>query len=159
MHNMWTEMDIVASERLWYFKLRFINTYLLYWHGLYRLHFLPSKALVLCDSSIEHFPPRQQGSRGQHGAHLGPVGPRWAPCRPHELCYQGSGSEFQVVYVVGTPDNQWSIREGDNKALWFPLSEKHQHTLHIHCVLCSWRKGVYLQITTRRKYRAWAYPQ
>ena len=24
--------------------------------------------------------PRKQGSRGQHGAHLGPVGPRWAPC-------------------------------------------------------------------------------
>ena len=27
--------------------------------------------------------------RGQHGAHLGPVGPRWAPCWPHEPCYQG----------------------------------------------------------------------
>ena len=26
---------------------------------------------------------------GQHGAHLGPVGPRWAPCWPHEPCYQG----------------------------------------------------------------------
>ena len=25
---------------------------------------------------------------GQHGAHLGPVGPRWAPCWPHEPCYQ-----------------------------------------------------------------------
>ena len=26
---------------------------------------------------------------GQHGAHLGPVGPRWAPCWPHEPCYRG----------------------------------------------------------------------
>ena len=26
---------------------------------------------------------------GQHGAHLGPVGPRWAPCWPYEPCYQG----------------------------------------------------------------------
>ena len=26
---------------------------------------------------------------GQHGAHLGPVGPRWAPRRPHEPCYLG----------------------------------------------------------------------
>ena len=26
---------------------------------------------------------------GQHGAHLGPVGPRWAPCWPHGPCYQG----------------------------------------------------------------------
>ena len=25
----------------------------------------------------------------QHGAHLGPAGPRWAPCWPHEPCYQG----------------------------------------------------------------------
>ena len=29
---------------------------------------------------------------GQHGAHLGPVGPRWAPCWPHESCYQGRQS-------------------------------------------------------------------
>ena len=27
---------------------------------------------------------------GQHGAHLGPVGPIWAPCWPHEPCYQGT---------------------------------------------------------------------
>ena len=26
---------------------------------------------------------------GPTWAHLGPVGPRWAPCRPHEPCYQG----------------------------------------------------------------------
>ena len=26
---------------------------------------------------------------GQHGAHLGPVGPRWAPWWPHEPSYQG----------------------------------------------------------------------
>ena len=32
---------------------------------------------------------RQQGSCGQHRAHLGPVGPRWAPCRPHEPRYPG----------------------------------------------------------------------
>ena len=24
-----------------------------------------------------------------HGAHLGPTGPSWAPCWPHELCYLG----------------------------------------------------------------------
>ena len=32
--------------------------------------------------------PRYQSSWGQHGAHLGPVGPRWAPCWLHEPCYQ-----------------------------------------------------------------------
>ena len=26
---------------------------------------------------------------GQHGAHLGPTGSRWAPCWPHGLCYLG----------------------------------------------------------------------
>ena len=26
---------------------------------------------------------------GLHGAHLGPTGPRWAPCWPHGPCYQG----------------------------------------------------------------------
>ena len=31
--------------------------------------------------------PWQQGSRSQHGAHLGPTGPRWAPCWPREPCY------------------------------------------------------------------------
>ena len=34
--------------------------------------------------------PRQQGSWGQHAAHLGPLGPRWAPCWPHEPYYQGT---------------------------------------------------------------------
>ena len=29
------------------------------------------------------------GSWGQHGAYLGPAGPRWASCWPHELCYLG----------------------------------------------------------------------
>ena len=33
--------------------------------------------------------PREQSSWGQHGAHLGPVGPRWAPCWSHEPCCQG----------------------------------------------------------------------
>ena len=32
--------------------------------------------------------PTQQSLWGQHGAHLGPVGPRWAPCWSHEPCYQ-----------------------------------------------------------------------
>ena len=29
-------------------------------------------------------------SWGQHGTHLGPVGPRWTPCWPHEPCCQGT---------------------------------------------------------------------
>ena len=35
-----------------------------------------------------HYPDSKV--HGQHGVNLGPVGPRRAPCWPHELCYQGS---------------------------------------------------------------------
>ena len=34
---------------------------------------------------------------GQYGAHLGPVGPRWAPCWPHEPFYQGWLGANRVV--------------------------------------------------------------
>ena len=33
--------------------------------------------------------PRKQSSWSQHDAHLGPIGPRWAPCWPDEPCYLG----------------------------------------------------------------------
>ena len=34
-----------------------------------------------------------------HGAHLGPVGPIWAPCWPHEPCYQGTSFSHAVTVV------------------------------------------------------------
>ena len=33
------------------------------------------------------YQPLQQGLWGQNGAKLGPTGPSWAPCWPHEPCY------------------------------------------------------------------------
>ena len=33
--------------------------------------------------------PSWQDSWGQHGAQLGPIGPMWAPCWPHEPHYLG----------------------------------------------------------------------
>ena len=41
--------------------------------------------------------PREQGSWGHEGAHLGPVGPMWAPCRPHKPCYQGIVHPYTVI--------------------------------------------------------------
>ena len=46
--------------------------------------------------NAEWYGPRYQGSWGQHGAHLDPVGPRWAPVGPtnrviwgmFEICYR-----------------------------------------------------------------------
>ena len=35
-----------------------------------------------------------------HGAHLGPIGPRWAPCWPQELCYLGLHAVFIFVLIL-----------------------------------------------------------
>ena len=40
---------------------------------------------------------------GQHGAHLGPVGPRWTPCWPHEPCYQG----YDLIQCCSSPAVLW----------------------------------------------------
>ena len=40
------------------------------------------------------------GSWGQHGTHLGPVGPRLAPCWPHESCYQGRLRWWLPCWIV-----------------------------------------------------------
>ena len=61
--------------------------------------------------------PRKQSSWGQHGAHLGPVGPRLAPCWPHEHCYQGSQHQVELCnaasrhlhLVQEAAIYQWSI--------------------------------------------------
>ena len=44
---------------------------------------------------------RFMGPTWQHGAHLGPVGPRWAPCWSHEPCYQGSSSMTLFTIDLG----------------------------------------------------------
>ena len=56
---------------------------------------------------------REQSSWGQHGAHLGPVGPRWAPCWPHEPCYQGCFDDPErrgdknVKWILSTCLSKW----------------------------------------------------
>ena len=49
-----------------------------WWHDMETL----SALLTLCEGN-----PLPDSK--VHGAHLGPTGPRWAPCWPHELCYLG----------------------------------------------------------------------
>ena len=39
---------------------------------------------------------------GQHGAHLGPTGPRWAPCWPYGLCYMGSTIRMRCVMSIAS---------------------------------------------------------
>ena len=46
---------------------------------------------------------------GQHGAHLGPTGPRWVPCWPHESCYLGT-SVFSSMLTPRTNCHLRNIR-------------------------------------------------
>ena len=50
-----------------------------------------------------------RGSWGQHGAHLGPTGPRLAPCWPHELCYLGTSAYFLPVVENALPRYLWIL--------------------------------------------------
>ena len=61
----------------------------------------PANFLSILCSQIAKF-------MGQHGVHLGPVGPRLAPCWPHEPCYQG------CLQFCGTPSHVIS----NNAAKW-----------------------------------------
>ena len=58
---------------------------------------------------------------GQHGAHLGPTGPRWAPCWPHELCYLG-------IYYCGISFNQ-------DRACFYRI-RYHLSETHVKCKSC-----------------------
>ena len=62
-------------------------------------------------TGVNQYQPREQSLWGQHGAHMGPVGPRWAPCWPHEPCYQGSHAVWVVIsiYLMTSLDNPHTI--------------------------------------------------
>ena len=71
----------------------------------------------------DHYIPREQGSWGQHGAHLGPVSPSWAPCWPHGPCYQGYYMGHKhlafagcTMWVMSTGNLAWVHTELN--ALW-----------------------------------------
>ena len=68
------------------------------WHGWY-------------DLFIVHEHWSSQDSCGQHGAHLGPPGPRWAPRWPHEFCYQcqWSNNKHNVNATKLAPFCTWHL--------------------------------------------------
>ena len=94
--------------------------------------------------------PRQQSSWGQHGAHLGPVGPRWAPCWPHEPYYQGTflwGIQIIADAVTSQPLDQFA----PSQILWnCPVDVQwHGHWLvwpfqDLHWPIMSNKKGTLL---------------
>ena len=72
--------------------------------GLWGCIFIRNQMMVPHLSCIHWY----QGLWGQHGAHLGPTGPRLAPCWPHEFCYLGS---HHLITTKRKPqdENLWKI--------------------------------------------------
>ena len=50
-----------------------------------------------------HNSPDNKVRGANMGAHLGPTGPRWAPCWPHDLCYLGQGK----IWVLFCEHKLW----------------------------------------------------
>ena len=92
-------------------SMRYVHHINQWQHGFTAFIHTPSTAI-----------PWWQGSCGQHGAHLGPTGPMWAPYWPHELCYLGSlhpCTEIQPhyvatnhVYEISTNKSHWRAKYG-----------------------------------------------
>ena len=59
---------------------------------------------------------------GQHGAHLGPTGPRWAPCWHYDLCYLGR-------FTYHSHKATGFVRNGIIMA-WYPVQQKSDYN---HC--------------------------
>ena len=95
-----------------------VPTWLNEWHGLIKP--VRNYTKVWKGLKLEH--PRLQSSWDQHGAHLGPVGPGWAPCWTHEpyclgffryllLLFSDLGTLCEKVYAF----NHWEMW------LWFHM--------------------------------------
>ena len=59
---------------------------------------------------------------GQHGAHLGPVDPRWAPYWPHEPCYLGSLFDVNVLNGNDSRNNS-KLEKSDYKYCRFYIMD------------------------------------
>ena len=95
--------------------------------------------------------PRKQISCGQHGAHLGPVGPRWVTRWPHELCYQG-----RSYRGAAGPHGSGVVRLS---ATWSTTTRRDAQTtawLHCHMAESYWdarehiMPPIYIQISSQK---------
>ena len=85
-----------------------------------------TNCLVFCNMLYKNLDSKVHG--GQHGAHLGPVGPRWAPCWPHEPCYQGSN--YVMVSESAQLLSKYHISSGVVWVCWgcFAIFPHHSRT-------------------------------
>ena len=89
-----------ACDRLYQWPPYMFLTALRWWTSdppLLLVKVWPTRTVILArrQDPLGEALPWQQGSWCQRGAYLGPTGPRWAPCWPHELCYLGSHDSSQ----------------------------------------------------------------
>ena len=76
--------------------------------------------------------PWEQSLWVQHGAHLGPTGPRWALCWPHKLCYlAGSPQWLMGCNIHGTGPSHFVNMIQVHRSLWEITMA---HTVWIHSV-------------------------
>ena len=68
------------------FELEFYHFH--WWKYIWRTC-LP-KCWPFCPGGDESMPSSSNPGNKVYGAYMGPTGPRWVPCWPHEFCYLGS---------------------------------------------------------------------
>ena len=88
---------------------------------------------------------------GGGGGHLGPVGPRWAPCRPHEPCYQ---SEYNAIFhaalywllqdINPSLSSQKTLHSSPSRVSYgvsiVRILEKTDHVITASQCICYWMK-------------------
>ena len=84
------------------------------WYIGYINSFLPGRSVGATHGWSTASKPGEQSSWGQHVAHLGSLGPRWAPCWPHEPCDQRShrncyGQNKHIKWRQSTPNCELHI--------------------------------------------------
>ena len=90
-------------------------------------------ACLLGNSFSDTVHPRWRSSWVQHWTHLGPVGPRWVPCWPHESCYHGwplSGWPNHILTM-----SMYSVLPtvaGIKVACWYRSSSASRELRHRH---------------------------
>ena len=77
-----------------------------------------------------------------HGANMGPTGPRWAPCWPHELCYLGRHGLWNAYLRIAKRNSKHYLGPADQHRIsfWYFLREPKRaghHHLAIHVGISS----------------------
>ena len=75
---------------------------------------------------------------GQLGAHMGPVSPMWAPCRPHEHRYQGPWTRNKASDYFNRQQSVWNFSTVSK--FWSSLS--HTSSTMVHKIWLAWNISI-----------------